>query len=442
MVVKMQSAKLSLLSPWLAVYDSAGTTILGQASSTAWGDTVSVTISNVTSGQVYDIKCKGATTGDSGFGSYGLQVNFGSVYQPPVTAPDTTMAEQADQGGGTLAESSDGSAGGDGTPQDNSAIPGVPTFWVYDDQGTILNEDTGTVVGSNDGDASGTDATSVPDSTLPVDGDQIDVGDVAGIGDALMINASDAAALANHSFQGVLPWTPLLQPRPAIAAAQPTFGADPDRQSLMTPLDFSFGSEIALTFTVTIANVSRGEVHDTRLAASTAVDPEFQAVGLRVDPGVRYETPATAPDVTTVEQANPGWGTVDEMSVGADSGDGAQPGSDRGEDTQQDPLAIPAVPASGVQDSQDATVSGDSFKEMRLGMPASQPPAAIAVSRPTSTTGPDSQSLPDALNVSSENDRGSAVVSTLIEAKDPEVGSVYCAVVDIAIDGWIPDLFE
>jgi hypothetical protein len=130
MVVRMQSTNLSLLSPWLAVYNAGATTILGQASSTAWGDTITVTINNVSPGQVYDIKCKGATTGDSGFGAYGLQVNFGSQSQPPVKAPDTTMAEQADQGGGTMAETSDGSDQGDGTLQDSSAIPGVPTYWV------------------------------------------------------------------------------------------------------------------------------------------------------------------------------------------------------------------------------------------------------------------------------------------------------------------------
>jgi hypothetical protein len=472
MVVKMQSAKLSLLSPWLAVYNSGGTTILGQASSTAWGDTVTVTLNNVSAGQVYDIKAKGATTGDSGFGAYGLQVNFGSQFQPPVTAPDTTMAEQADQGGGTLAESSDASAGGDGTPQDDSAIPGVPTFWVYDDQGTILNEDTGTVVGSDGGDgssdpnSSGTDTTSVPDSTLPVDGDQIDVGNVDGIGDALMINASDAAALDNHTFTGVLPWAPLLQPRAPIAVSQPTsgavsqptfsavsqptfsgasqatFSADPDQQRLITPLDFSFGSAMAETLTVTIENVSPGQVHDTRLAESTAADSGFRGFGLQVVLGLPYDTAVTAPDVTMVEQANPDSGAMDKTSDSSDSGDGAQPVSDQGENIQKDPPAIPAVTAHGIQDRQDAPASGDSLEQLVLGMPTWQPPAAIAVSRPTSSTGPDSLNLHNALDVSSESDRGSAVVPTLIEAEEPEVESLYCDAVDIALDGWIPVSLE
>ena len=83
---------LSLLAPTLAVYNSAGTTMLGQQISYNMGDTVTVTINNVSPGQVYDIRCQGSTTGDSGFGAYGLQVNFGSLTQPPITPPNTTMA--------------------------------------------------------------------------------------------------------------------------------------------------------------------------------------------------------------------------------------------------------------------------------------------------------------------------------------------------------------
>ena len=110
MVVRMQSTGLSLLAPSLAVYNGAGTTRLGQQISYNTGDTVTVTITNVSAGQVYDIRGQGSTTGDSGFGAYGLQVNFGSLTQPPVTAPNTTMAEAADQGGGTLSESTDDAA--------------------------------------------------------------------------------------------------------------------------------------------------------------------------------------------------------------------------------------------------------------------------------------------------------------------------------------------
>src|SRR5262249_25418589 len=70
MTVTMQSPALSVLSPWLAVYSSGGTTMLASQSSTNYGDTLTITINGVSPGQVYDIKCKGATTGDTGYGAY------------------------------------------------------------------------------------------------------------------------------------------------------------------------------------------------------------------------------------------------------------------------------------------------------------------------------------------------------------------------------------
>ncbi|WP_435010524.1 matrixin family metalloprotease [Tundrisphaera lichenicola] len=104
MIVKMQSEGLSLLSPSLSVYNSSGTTILGQSESTRYGDTVSVTIKGVIPGQVYEFKAKGSTTGDSGYGSYGLQVNFTSKYQAPIAIPNTMVSEQTNRGSGTLRE--------------------------------------------------------------------------------------------------------------------------------------------------------------------------------------------------------------------------------------------------------------------------------------------------------------------------------------------------
>ena len=221
MVVRMQSSKLSLLAPTISVYNAAGTTMLGQQISYNTGDTVSVTISGVTAGQVYDIRAKGSTSGDSGFGAYGLQVNFGSLTQAPVTAPDTTMAEAADQGGGTMSETTDGSSTGDGLPQDGYTIPGVPTFWVYDDDGSTVSEDNGVVGPADTGDgttdpsstdSSTTDVTPPPDSTLPTDGQVISVGDVTGLGDALMINVQAARQLDVRGARAVAPWTPLWKP--------------------------------------------------------------------------------------------------------------------------------------------------------------------------------------------------------------------------------------
>ena len=71
MVVRMQSTKLSLLAPSLAVYNAAGTTMLGQQISYNTGDTVTVTINNVSAGQVYDIRGQGFD--DRRFGFRGLR---------------------------------------------------------------------------------------------------------------------------------------------------------------------------------------------------------------------------------------------------------------------------------------------------------------------------------------------------------------------------------
>ena len=113
MTVRMQSTGLSLLSPSLAVFNSAGNTILAQQTSTNLGDTVTTVIRNVSAGQVYDIRCQGSTTGNSGFGDYGLQVNFGSLTQLPIAPPNTTVPQAPDKGGGTLNENrhSAGNAG-------------------------------------------------------------------------------------------------------------------------------------------------------------------------------------------------------------------------------------------------------------------------------------------------------------------------------------------
>ena len=259
MVVRMQSSKLSLLAPTISVYNAAGTTLLGQQISYNTGDTVSVTISGVTAGQVYDIRAKGSTSGDSGFGAYGLQVNFGSLTQPPVTAPDTTMGEASDQGGGTMSETTDGDSTGDDLPQDGSTIPGVPTFWVYDDSGTTVSEDNGVVGPSDDGDDT-TDQTSSDntttigtppaDGTTPSDGQVITVGDFTGLGDAPLMTGCTgagcncplcraAAALAAASK----PWTPLWRPPGPITVFRPAFATDQGNQSALTTLDFFSANE-------------------------------------------------------------------------------------------------------------------------------------------------------------------------------------------------------
>ncbi|HZW29797.1 MAG TPA: matrixin family metalloprotease [Isosphaeraceae bacterium] len=110
MVVKMQSAGLSLLSPSLAVYNAAGTILLGQQVSTAMGATATVTIGGVSPGQVYDIRCMGSTTGAAGFGAYGLQVNFGSQSQPPIPSPVIPVPAEGTTSGAVMDVRSSSSA--------------------------------------------------------------------------------------------------------------------------------------------------------------------------------------------------------------------------------------------------------------------------------------------------------------------------------------------
>jgi hypothetical protein len=125
MVVEMQSTGLSLLSPSLAVYNAAGTTMLGQQVSSAMGDTVSVTIAGVSPGQVYDIRCMGSTTGAAGFGAYGLEVNLGSQYQVPIPSPGFSVAAQGNGPGSTLPERSGRAARFDGTVVAVGSIVGI-----------------------------------------------------------------------------------------------------------------------------------------------------------------------------------------------------------------------------------------------------------------------------------------------------------------------------
>jgi len=114
MVVRMQSSGLSLLSPMVTVFNAAGTTLLGQQSSLAYGDAVSVTLAGVTPGQTYLIRARGATSGNPGYGAYALQVSFGSSPLAAVAVPRTMVAATTDLGGGPLAGATRGEAIGPG----------------------------------------------------------------------------------------------------------------------------------------------------------------------------------------------------------------------------------------------------------------------------------------------------------------------------------------
>jgi len=98
LVATVQSTNLSSLSPKVSVY-TTGLSLLGSASSSSLGATVSVSLSGVRTGQTYLVRANGNTAGLA-TGGFGLELNFGSVYQPPIAPPNTVVPQQPDQGGG------------------------------------------------------------------------------------------------------------------------------------------------------------------------------------------------------------------------------------------------------------------------------------------------------------------------------------------------------
>ena len=148
MTITMQSTALSSLSPRLQVLNASNQT-LGTASVVgAFGATVTVSIGGVSAGQVYTIKATAAGGGPTSAGAYGLLLNFGSGSQSPIAPPNTTVASQADSGGGSS----------------NDQIPGLPG------PGT---------------DTDGQDGKSKDDKSKG--GKTIQIGTLVGIGDAMTI---------------------------------------------------------------------------------------------------------------------------------------------------------------------------------------------------------------------------------------------------------------
>jgi hypothetical protein len=100
MTVTVQSSNLSSFAPQLQVYSSS-LSLLGHVSDPeVFGATISVTASNVTVGSGYYIRVF-AAGGPGAIGSYGLLVNFSGQAQSPIAPPNTVVAQQPDQGGGT-----------------------------------------------------------------------------------------------------------------------------------------------------------------------------------------------------------------------------------------------------------------------------------------------------------------------------------------------------
>ncbi len=100
MKVTVQSTNLSSLSPKLQLYTSS-LSLVGQAGTVnSMAATISVSTS-VSANQGYYIKVL-AAGGNGPIGSYGLLVNMGSQAQSPIPPPNTVVAQQPDEGSGSL----------------------------------------------------------------------------------------------------------------------------------------------------------------------------------------------------------------------------------------------------------------------------------------------------------------------------------------------------
>ncbi len=97
--VQMQSSGLSLLTPQVAVFDSSLNS-KGIVSGTGFGDTATITVPGVATGQGFFIRLSGTGAGTTG--SYGMQVNFGTSAITPFSPPYTVVPSQAGTGGGFI----------------------------------------------------------------------------------------------------------------------------------------------------------------------------------------------------------------------------------------------------------------------------------------------------------------------------------------------------
>ena len=100
MTVTMQSSGLSLLSPYLQIWNQNITLAASTWAEESFGATISITMYNVTPGEGFYIKTLMAPAVGSD-GNYALQVNFGSQTMSPVPPPYTTVPAQPDGSGGS-----------------------------------------------------------------------------------------------------------------------------------------------------------------------------------------------------------------------------------------------------------------------------------------------------------------------------------------------------
>ena len=111
LTITLQSSQLSSLEPRLALY-SSGLRGLAQASTSTFGGTATITLNGVSAGQTYYIRVSANTSGAGSAGAFGLQVDAGPGTPAAIALPNTTVAAQANQSGGTSAETA--SSGGSG----------------------------------------------------------------------------------------------------------------------------------------------------------------------------------------------------------------------------------------------------------------------------------------------------------------------------------------
>jgi hypothetical protein len=128
MTVQVQTAGLSLLAPAVTVYAADQVTVLGCATGTQYGTTVTVTVGNVTPGEVFYVKVTGADTTPLGSGKYTLALNFGLLPTPAQASLDTQTLNGSPQvSGGGQPQTSDPDEGpSDGFGSFSEATDGTP----------------------------------------------------------------------------------------------------------------------------------------------------------------------------------------------------------------------------------------------------------------------------------------------------------------------------
>jgi hypothetical protein len=94
LTLNVQTKGLSMLRQAVTVYAANESTVLGSASSAgAYGGTIqSLTIGNVTQGEVFYVKVAGADTTAFGTGDYAMTLNFGGGANPAIQFPNTQVA--------------------------------------------------------------------------------------------------------------------------------------------------------------------------------------------------------------------------------------------------------------------------------------------------------------------------------------------------------------